>query len=65
VVMLGTKLAAEFSTDGQKPPLDYSSPNVSVSPAFHSEMVKLQAISLEAAFDLEVEDEEDLRMADR
>jgi hypothetical protein len=60
VVMLGRKLATEFSAEGQIPPLDYSSPSVSVSPVFHAEMVKLQAISLEV--DFEVEEESDLEI---
>jgi hypothetical protein len=67
VVMLGTKLATEFSAEGQKPPLDYSSPSVSVSPVFYGEMVKLQATYLEVNLEAEVdfEEEEDLEMVER
>ncbi len=55
VVILGRKLATEFSATGQIPPLDFSSPSVTVSSGFHEEMGKLQVMPLEV--DLEEEPE--------
>lgn len=61
VIVLGTKLATQFSAAGQVPPLDYSSPSVTVSPGFREEMAKLQDSSLE----VDLEEESDLEMAER